>query len=236
MVKFKHSWQVLRYLEKEGKTNTFRLASRLGIARYEILDIIKELEEKGAVEFKLGTVKFLKFPEKEKKIKVKKIKPKKKEKKKEQKPLSKPKEEEPKTIKRKLEEELSETPIKERPKQKAILKPTTEKRKEPKKEKIVKKIKSKKSQKSKISGKLETPLESPTKAKKVKIKARRLSKEKQEALEQWTNLIKLDIEKLKIETNLLSLSPPNPEDISKLSDSIAKLRNVINQKMIEIRK
>lgn len=66
------------------------------------------------------------------------------------------------------------------------------------------------------------------KKKAKKIKGIRLSKEK--ASDQWT-LIKLDIEKLKIELKLLSLCP-NPEEIGKLRGSIAKLRSVIYQKKI----
>lgn len=59
--------KILECLKKEGQANTFRLTSKLGIDRHKILNIIKKLEEKQAVEFKSGTVKFLKFPEKDKK-------------------------------------------------------------------------------------------------------------------------------------------------------------------------
>jgi len=65
--------KVLEYLKKRGQTNTFRLARELGIDRYRILNIVKKLEEKGAVEFRSGIVK---FPVKEKKV-VKKLKVKK---------------------------------------------------------------------------------------------------------------------------------------------------------------
>lgn len=65
--------KVLEYIKKQGQTNTFRLARELGIDRYRILNIIKKLEEKGAVEFRSGIVK---FPVKEKKV-VKKLKVKK---------------------------------------------------------------------------------------------------------------------------------------------------------------
>lgn len=66
--------RVLEYLKKKGQTNTFRLARDLGIDRHKILDIIKKLESKKLVELKFGTVKFLKFPEKEKiKHKVKRV-------------------------------------------------------------------------------------------------------------------------------------------------------------------
>lgn len=64
--------RVLEYLKKKGQTNTFRLARDLGIDRHKILDIIKRFEDKKLVELKFGTVKFLKFPEKGKKL-VKKI-------------------------------------------------------------------------------------------------------------------------------------------------------------------
>ena len=62
--------RVLEYLKNEGQANTFRLTSKLGIERHEILNIIKKLEEKQAVEFKSGTVKFLKFPSEERKAKT----------------------------------------------------------------------------------------------------------------------------------------------------------------------
>lgn len=65
--------RVLEYLKKEGPTNTFRLSRGTGIKRDKLLSIIKTLEEKGAVEFKSGRVRFLKFIEKEeKKIKERK--------------------------------------------------------------------------------------------------------------------------------------------------------------------
>ena len=55
---------ILEYLKKQGQTNTFRLASELGIDRHKILKIIGKLEKKHLIEFKSGTVK---FPEKDKK-------------------------------------------------------------------------------------------------------------------------------------------------------------------------
>lgn len=69
------------------------------------------------------------------------------------------------------------------------------------------------------------------KAKKSKTERIRLSKEKQEALD-WIRLTNLDIEKLKIEIRLLSLFP-NPEETIKLRDSIAKLKDMIDQKIRE---
>lgn len=67
------SSQVLEYLKKHKEVNTFRLARELGIDRHKILNIIKNLEEKGSVHIKSGKVVFLKFPSKEKKI-IKEIK------------------------------------------------------------------------------------------------------------------------------------------------------------------
>ena len=65
--------RVLEYLKNHDHINTFRLARELNIDRHKILNIIKKLEEKQAVEFKSGTVKFLKFLKREEKpIKVKK--------------------------------------------------------------------------------------------------------------------------------------------------------------------
>ncbi len=62
--------RALEYIKKHNHINTFRLASELKIDRHKILNIIKKLEEKGAVEFKTGKVRFLKFPSKEKKAKI----------------------------------------------------------------------------------------------------------------------------------------------------------------------
>ena len=76
MVSEDDTTKIFEFLKKQGQTNTFRLARELGIDRYRILNIVKKLEEKGAVEFRSGIVKFLKFPVKEKKV-VKKLKVKK---------------------------------------------------------------------------------------------------------------------------------------------------------------
>jgi len=62
--------KVLECLKKEGQANTFRLTSKLGIDRHKLLNIIERLEEKQAVEFKSGKVRFLKFPREEKKVKI----------------------------------------------------------------------------------------------------------------------------------------------------------------------
>lgn len=72
------SIKLLEFLKRRGPINTFRLARVLNIDRYKLQDAIKELEEKGAVEFKFGLVRFLKLPAKEKKeaekpAKIKKI-------------------------------------------------------------------------------------------------------------------------------------------------------------------
>jgi len=66
--------KVLEYLKEEKQINTFRLATELGIERHKLLNILKKLEEKEAVEIKSGTVKFLKFPGQEKKAVEKAIK------------------------------------------------------------------------------------------------------------------------------------------------------------------
>ena len=58
--------RILKHLKNQGQTNTFRLARELGVDRYKILKIIGKLEKKQLIEFKSGTVKFLKFPEKDK--------------------------------------------------------------------------------------------------------------------------------------------------------------------------
>lgn len=66
--------KILVYLKKQGQTNTFKLATELCIDRNQILNIIKKLEGKQAVEVKSGIVYFLKFPRKEKKVVEKVIK------------------------------------------------------------------------------------------------------------------------------------------------------------------
>lgn len=61
--------RILKHLKNQGQTNTFRLARELDIDRHKILKIIEKLEKKQLIEFKSGTVKFLKFPERERKAK-----------------------------------------------------------------------------------------------------------------------------------------------------------------------
>lgn len=67
------AYGILEHLKKQGSANTFRLARELGMNRSKLLNILREFREKGAVEFKEGTVKFLKFPE-EKKVEKNKVK------------------------------------------------------------------------------------------------------------------------------------------------------------------
>ena len=57
--------QVLEYLKKQKQVNTFRLARELSIDRNKIINIIRDLEEKGSVQFKSGKVIFLRFPKAE---------------------------------------------------------------------------------------------------------------------------------------------------------------------------
>lgn len=115
-------------------------------------------------------------------------------------------EEEKSMAEKEFGEELTQNLIKKVLKQKTIAKPKSKKKKEAQKVRVKKKAK--------------------------KIKRIKLSKEK--ASDQWT-LIKLDIEKLKIELKLLNLSP-NQKDINKLKDSISKLRSMIDQKKSELDK
>jgi hypothetical protein len=61
---------ILEHLKKQGSVNTFRLAQELGMDRNKLLNILNEFREKGAVEFKEGKVKFLKFPEAKKNEKL----------------------------------------------------------------------------------------------------------------------------------------------------------------------
>lgn len=71
--------KVLNYLQKEGPSNTFRIASNLDMERGHILDIIKKLEEKGALTVKSGIVYFIEYPLVEKEapeLKIRNAKPK----------------------------------------------------------------------------------------------------------------------------------------------------------------
>lgn len=69
--------KILEYLKKQGQTNTFRLTRELGINRHRLLKVIRELEEKEAVGFKSGKVRFLRFPVEKKKVEEKIIEAKK---------------------------------------------------------------------------------------------------------------------------------------------------------------
>ncbi len=64
----KEVYAILDYLKKYGRTNTFRLARHLRIERHKLLDILKTLKEKKAIEFKGGTVELIKLPQKEEKV------------------------------------------------------------------------------------------------------------------------------------------------------------------------
>lgn len=61
--------RLLGYLKNQGPTNTFRLSRELDIERHKIVDIVKELKGKQAIEFEHGIVRFLKFPEEKKLVK-----------------------------------------------------------------------------------------------------------------------------------------------------------------------
>lgn len=64
----KEVYAILDYLKKYGRTNTFRLARQLRIERHKLLDVLKILKEKKAIEFKSGIVELVKFLPKEKKV------------------------------------------------------------------------------------------------------------------------------------------------------------------------
>ncbi|MEK6868754.1 MAG: hypothetical protein AABX74_00865 [Nanoarchaeota archaeon] len=108
--------KTLGYIKKHDHINTFRLARELGIDRNKILNIIKKLEEKQAVEVKSGTVKFLKFVAKEKTIKAKAIsRPKKIEKLEDTIKTLRQKAKTPKIVRRtKIKEIIKRVPVKSR--------------------------------------------------------------------------------------------------------------------------
>ena len=58
--------KLLEYLKRAGPTNTFRLASVIGMERDQLLGILKKLEEKQAVRFEYGNAVFIKFVSEEK--------------------------------------------------------------------------------------------------------------------------------------------------------------------------
>ena len=59
-------YKILDYLEKKGPTNTFRLASVIGMERDQLIKVLKRLEEKQAIRFEYGNALFLKFISEEK--------------------------------------------------------------------------------------------------------------------------------------------------------------------------
>ena len=58
--------ELLEYLKRAGPTNTFRLASVIGMERDQLLGILKKLEEKQAIRFECGNAVFIKFISEEK--------------------------------------------------------------------------------------------------------------------------------------------------------------------------
>ena len=59
---------ILSYLKNQKEANTFKLARELHMERCKLLNVIAELEEKGAVAVNHGTVKFLHFERQGKKM------------------------------------------------------------------------------------------------------------------------------------------------------------------------
>ncbi len=194
--------KILTYLQRHSPVNTFRLSRDLEISRDKLIDIIKDLTEKGLTKFEHGSVSII---DKSNQILENK----------EEKPADLPK----------PFSEISLQTQKDSTAQKLAkerkLHNTVRKEKTNTKKNLAYKEKSFKLKK----------VMTKKKAKKVRTK-KVLGKEKQEALNQWSRLANLDIEKLKIEIRLLSLSP-NPEEIMKLRDSIAKLKGMIDQKIRE---
>jgi len=72
------------------------------------------------------------------------------------------------------------------------------------------------------------------KKKSKEVRTKRLRKEKQEKLENWLRQAKLEIERLKVEIELASMSH-NASKIRSLEASAAKLRNMIDWKMRKLR-
>jgi len=174
---FGHS--ILEYLQKNGATNTFKLAHVLGIKRDKLLGILKNLEEQELVKIVTGKVKFLSYPiSKEKKKKprvvVQKEKPK----------VQVPKEE---LEKQKLYIEKLKAQIKKL-EQKPSIEPIVEKVKiekvkpKPRKEKELLKVKPEK-RKIKLTKKKPLPKRKKLKkTKKIKLKLPKLKMSKMEEL------------------------------------------------------
>lgn len=59
---------ILSYLKKQKQANTFKLATELRMERSKLLNAVAELEERGAVAVKHGTVTFLRFARQGKKM------------------------------------------------------------------------------------------------------------------------------------------------------------------------
>ena len=62
---------ILEYLQKNGATNTFKLAHVLEIKRDKLLRVLKNLEERGLVRIVTGKVEFLSYPPSKEKKKQK---------------------------------------------------------------------------------------------------------------------------------------------------------------------
>ena len=62
MVNRNSGHSILEYLQKNGATNTFKLAHALGIKRDNLLGILKNLEEQRLVKIATGKVEFLSYP------------------------------------------------------------------------------------------------------------------------------------------------------------------------------
>lgn len=67
--------EILEYLKKAGPTNTFRLASVMGVDRAKLLNLLKKLEERGVIGFERGNAIFIKFisGEKPKSVEIKEV-------------------------------------------------------------------------------------------------------------------------------------------------------------------
>ena len=63
-------YRILEYLQKNGATNTFKLAHTLEIKRDNLLKILRNLEERELVRITTGKVEFLSYPS-EKRVKKK---------------------------------------------------------------------------------------------------------------------------------------------------------------------
>ncbi len=71
MVNENSGYSILEYLQKNGSTNTFKLAHVLEIKRDKLLRILKNLEEQELVKIVTGKVEFLSYPFSKEKKKIK---------------------------------------------------------------------------------------------------------------------------------------------------------------------